>query len=162
MSFATSQLRSPDAVAACRRIRLLCARCDLNAPAVDSLIQWRRSSDRGTPARSLTAKALRQQTLAFHGTGGVSAENCSEGFAPAFLDTRTGAVYRACYADGRPAPMHLLEGLPASVVAVRDSAGKVVAVKPSVIAGFVRCEQFYTREQAAAWAMNSTPPRESG
>ena len=63
-------------------------------------------------AAGLSARTLRQQNRAFRGTGGVSAENRALGFAPAFLDTQTGAVYRACFADGRPAPMHLLEGLP--------------------------------------------------
>jgi hypothetical protein len=102
------------------------------------------------PPGCLTKATLRRQTIAFRGTGGISEENGSCGFAPAFLDTETGAVYRARFADGRPAPMHLLEGLPPSVVMRRDEAGKVSATKPSLVAGFVRCGRFYTREQAAA------------
>ena len=102
----------------------------------------------------LTADVLRQQNRVFRGTGGVSAGNRSQGFAPAFLDTRTGAVYRACFADGRPAPMHLLEGLPSAVVAERDAGGRVTAILSSVMAGFVRGTQFFTREQAAALVMN--------
>ena len=98
----------------------------------------------------LTARTLRQQNRRFRGTGGVSAENQSLGFAPAFLDTTTHQIYRACFADGRPAPMHLLEGLPPAVVATRDATGRVTALKPTVLAGFVREERFYTREQAAA------------
>ncbi len=101
-------------------------------------------------AHCLTARTLRQQNRCFRGTGGVSAENQALGFAPAFLDTITHQIYRACFADGRPAPMHLLEGLPPAVVAARDAAGRVTALKPTVLAGFVREEQFYTREQAAA------------
>lgn len=101
------------------------------------------------PAPGLSARMLRQQNQKFRGTGGVSAENRALGFAPAFLDTETGAIYRACFADGRPAPMHLLEGLPAAVVAARDAAGRVTALKSTVLAGFLRTEQFYTREQAA-------------
>ena len=101
-------------------------------------------------APGLSARALRQQNRGFRGTGGVSAENRSLGFAPAFRDTQTGAVYRACFADGRPAPMHLLEGLPPAVVAARDAAGRATAIQPSVRAGFVRDGRFYTREQAAA------------
>lgn len=66
-----------------------------------------------------------------------------------FLDTQTGAVYRACFADGRPAPMHLLDGLPPAVVATRDTTGRVLALKSSVQAGFLCEERFYTREQAA-------------
>ncbi len=101
-------------------------------------------------ASGLSAQTLRRQNRHFRGTGGVSAENRAIGFTPAFLDTATDQVYRACFADGRPAPMHLLEGLPPAVVAARDVAGRVLALKPTVVAGFLREERFYTREQAAA------------
>jgi hypothetical protein len=77
-------------------------------------------------AAGWSARTLRQQNRAFRGTGGVSAENRALGFAPAFLDTQTGAVYRACFADGRPAPMHLLEGLPPTLV-VAHEAGRNIA-----------------------------------
>lgn len=109
-----------------------------------------RSSLSDGPAGGLTSLELRWQNRRFQGTGGVSAENRSLGFAPAFLDTATDRIYRACFADGRPAPMHLLEGLPPAVVAARDAAGRVIALKPTVLAGFVREDRFYTREQAAA------------
>jgi hypothetical protein len=99
---------------------------------------------------ALTAEALRRQNRRFRGTGGVSAGNRAWGFVPAFLDTATDRIYRACFADGRPAPMHLLEGLPPAVVAARDAAGRPIALQPTVRAGFVRDERFYTREQAAA------------
>jgi len=98
---------------------------------------------------ALTTQVLRQQNLAFKGTGGVSVGNCSQGFAPAFLDTETGRVYPARFADGRPAPMHLLDGLPQELIVSRDAAGGCLAVKRSVIAGFVQAGRFYTREQAA-------------
>jgi len=103
---------------------------------------------------ALTALTLRQQNRRFRGTGGVSAGNRSLGFAPAFLDTQTGEVYRACFADGRPAPMHLLEGLPPALVIARDVAGRATAIHPTVTAGFVRGTRFFTREQAAALVMN--------
>lgn len=105
------------------------------------------------PARlesALCARTLHRQNRAFRGTGGVSAENRTQGFVPAFLDTETGTVYRACFADGRPAPMHLLDGLPPAVVATRDATGRITALKPTVQAGFLRAERFYTRAQAAA------------
>ena len=97
----------------------------------------------------MTKQKLKQETTAFTGTGGVSAENRCNGFRPAFLDTQTKAVYLSCFADGRPAPFHLLDGLPDEVVTLRDSAGRVAAVKASVISGFVLHGQFYTREGAA-------------
>lgn len=97
----------------------------------------------------LTGQMLHQQTLAFQGTGGTSTVNRPYGFLPAFLDTETGEVYLARFADGRPAPMHLLEGLPRQLVMERDLSGRSTAIKHSVIAGFVRDGKFYTREQAA-------------
>lgn len=101
------------------------------------------------PHRALTIKILHQQNLAFQGTRGVSAGNRSQGFAPAFLDMGTGKIYLARYADGRPAPIHLLEGLPQEVAISRDAAGRCTGAKHSLIAGFVRVDKFYTREQAA-------------
>ncbi|MEE4377857.1 MAG: hypothetical protein V2J55_10155 [Candidatus Competibacteraceae bacterium] len=105
-------------------------------------------------SQCVTNQALLHQNQVFRGTGGVSHENRSSGFVPAFQDSQTGTVYLSRFADGRPAPMHLLEGLPQSVVVARNETGKINAIKPSVVAGFVRCGQFYTREQAAASAMN--------
>jgi hypothetical protein len=89
------------------------------------------------------------QNRCFEGTGGVSGENRSLGFLPAFADVLTGAVYLSRFADGRLAPMHLLEGLPEKAVERRDVNGRVTELKGSVVAGFVRDGQFYTREQAA-------------
>lgn len=103
----------------------------------------------GFQDRPLTAQVLHQQNLAFQGTGGVSTGNRSQGFAPAFCDTATGIIHLARFADGRPAPMHLIDGLPSELIMSRDAAGKSTAVKSSVVAGFVRDGLFYTREQAA-------------
>jgi hypothetical protein len=102
----------------------------------------------------LTTETLRKQNLAFVGTGGVSEENRSSGFRPAFFDLASGRAALARFADGRPAPMHLLDGLPDEWVVERDAAGRVRAIKDSVIAGFVRDGRFYTREQAAAAALH--------
>lgn len=105
---------------------------------------------RRQPRRQLlTARLLCQQNLAFRGTGGVSAGNCSQGFRPAFLDTESGTVHLSCYEDGRPAPLHLLDGLPQEWVIDRAANGKCLSVEHSVVAGFVRAGIFYTREQAA-------------
>lgn len=97
----------------------------------------------------LTRRTLSQQNRHYRGSGGVSEENRTSGFVPAFLDGETGMMYRACFADGRLAPLHILDGLPAHLVVTRDDNGKVRAVKSCVIAGFMRGERFYTREQAA-------------
>jgi hypothetical protein len=79
----------------------------------------------------------------------VSQENRAYGFLPAFRDARTGVVYLSRFADGRLAPLHLLDGLPAAVVLTDPLSGQVVALKDSVTAGFVRTGRFYTRAQAA-------------
>ena len=102
----------------------------------------------------LTTDVLRKQNLAFIGSGGVSEENRQSGFRPAFYDLATGRGELARFANGHPAPMHLLEGLPEEWVTQRDAAGRITAVKDTVIAGFVRHGIFYTREQAAAAALH--------
>ena len=103
---------------------------------------------------------LASQNQQFAGTKGVSAENRSLGFQPAFLDRRSGTVHLSMLADGRAAPMHLLDGLPAELVARRTDEGHVVALNSSVVAGFVRDGRFFTRREAAAAA--STRPRGGG
>ena len=97
---------------------------------------------------------LSEQTLAsenrrFFGTGGRSEENASLGFLPAFRDQDNGAVYRSRFADGRPAPFHLLDGLPDELV-VRGESGRVTGARASLVSGFVLGGRFFTREEAAA------------
>lgn len=100
--------------------------------------------------KRLTQQTLKEENLAFVGTAGVSENNRSAGFFPAFMDTATGRAVISRFADGRPAPLHLLEGLPAEWVVERDAAGRITAIKDSVQAGFIRGGYFYTRAQAAA------------
>ena len=57
-------------------------------------------------------KSLAQENLQYAGTAGVSKNNRSRGFVPAFLDADSGQVYRSRFPDGRPAPVHMLSGLP--------------------------------------------------
>lgn len=104
--------------------------------------------------QAMTENVLRQENLAFRGTGGLSQENHSVGFRPAFLDSDTGIVYASCYANGEPAPFHLLDGLPEELVMARHATGRVAAVKQTVVSGFVLRERFYTREQAAQAVMS--------
>jgi hypothetical protein len=115
---------------------------DTNPPVFDS---HGRSSEGG----QLTGEALEAENRVYHGSGGTSQENGSFCFCPAFYDVDTGVVYLSRFADGKIAPMHLLDGLPQEVVTQRTAEGKVKAVKSSVAAGFVRSGRFYTREQAA-------------
>ena len=99
---------------------------------------------------------LARENLNYSGTGGVSNENRSLGFIPAFCDTETGAVYLSCHKDGTQAVIHILDGLPEKLITARDTQNKIIAVKPSVIPGFIKDEQFYTREQAAEKAQSKT------
>jgi len=98
----------------------------------------------------LTETQLRRENRSFEGTGGRTEENRGCGFEPAFLDTETGRTYRSRFADGRPAPCHLLDGLPGEVVVERHPCGRVAGIKGSVVSGFLRRGRFYTREEAVA------------
>ncbi len=102
---------------------------------------------------SLTRKTLEDENRRYTGRGGISEENRGLGFLPAYLDSATGNIHLSRFADGRGAPIHLLDGLPEPLALRRDASGKVIALKGSVSAGFVRDGRFYTREQAATAMM---------
>lgn len=111
--------------------------------------QARRPGPIGTgSAPPLTPDERHPPPRTFPGTRGATQGTRPQGFAPAFLEPDTGTIHLACYADGRPAPIHLLAGLPLERVASRDPIGTSTSVKPGLIAGFVRAGRFYTREQA--------------
>jgi hypothetical protein len=97
----------------------------------------------------LSAQLLRNQNSLFDGTTGVSRNNRASGFVPGYLDRHSGLSVVSRFADGRPAPVHLLEGLPEDWVAARDGCGRVTKVRAGVVAGFLRNGRFYTREEAA-------------
>jgi hypothetical protein len=94
-------------------------------------------------------ETLEFENAVYAGTGGVSKSNRAHGFVPGFLDTDTGIVYRSCDATGRPASIHRLDGLPAYLIETRTAAGKVARVKRSIMSGFLRGGEFYTRSEAA-------------
>lgn len=87
------------------------------------------------PGQPLTSKILQSQNRAFRGTGGSSQDNCGYGFHPAFLDTETGITYLSRFANGSPAPIHVLESLPDTVVLRWDAHGRVVEVKSTLNPG---------------------------
>ena len=100
----------------------------------------------------LSEKRLEQENQVFRGTRGVSSENRSLLFQPAFLDRTTGQVHPSRFSDGRLAPLHILDGLPQELVVARSASGRVVAASEFVVAGFIRAGRFYTREEAAMLA----------
>ncbi len=97
----------------------------------------------------LSHDKLSRENMCYSGTGGVSNENRSLGFIPAFCDTDSGKIYLSCHKDGTQAAIHMLDGLPDKLVTARDAQHRIIAIKPSVIPGFVKEGHFYTREQAA-------------
>jgi hypothetical protein len=99
----------------------------------------------------LNNAVLERENQTYRGSGGRSEENRGLGFLPAFMDAVTRMIYRSCFADGRPAPFHLLDGLPDEVVVERAPTGRVAAIRGSVVAGFVREGRFYTREEAGRY-----------
>ena len=99
---------------------------------------------------TLTKNSLALETARYRGTGGVSENNRSLGFQPAFIDRETETVHWSRFPDGRLAPCHLLNGLPAELVRARDKQGHVTRVKSSLVSGFVHDGRFYTRDEAAA------------
>ncbi len=99
---------------------------------------------------AITLSTIKHDNVVFVGTGGVSEGNRERGFRPAFLDAETGRIEIARFANGNPAPMHLIEGLPRDWAMKFDPAGRIMAIKASVVSGFVREGLFFTREEAAA------------
>lgn len=97
----------------------------------------------------MTQDDLSRLAVSYQGSGGVGAENQEFGFRPAFLDRDSGQFLLARDASGTPAAVHRFDGLPDEWVLRRDQAGRPMAVKPSVVPGFVRDGFFFTREQAA-------------
>ena len=99
--------------------------------------------------RLMTEALLQEENEVHAGTGGRSQENACQGFRPAFMDFATQKIYLSRFADGRLAPVHLLDGLPDEAVADRSASGRITAAKATVISGFVRNGFFYTRAAAA-------------
>ena len=101
------------------------------------------------PVERLSCYLLDKQNSTYAGTSGVSANNRHAGFVPGYQNRNTGEIRPSCFADGRPAPIHVLDGLPESWVTDRDASGRVTQTVAGVIAGFLRGGRFYSREEAA-------------
>ena len=122
----------------------------IQAHATTTLARARLESTTTLTKAPLSNAQLVRENRAYEGTGGRSEENRAAGFLPAFFDTETCRVYMSCFADGRPAPFHLIDGLPGEVVVARHLSGRVAGIKRSVVSGFLLRGRFYTREEAAA------------
>jgi len=78
------------------------------------------------------------------------------GFLPAFLDFASQRIYPSRFADGSISHAHVIDGLPNELVADRADSGRVIRLKATVIAGYVRHGFFYTcaaaTRAAAEWS----------
>jgi len=99
-----------------------------------------------------TVQAIRSENIRFTGTAGISRNNRSLGFQPGFYDEESGKMAISRFSGGQPAPFHTLDGVPGEWVTKRSASGKIVAVKRSVISGFLFDGRFLTRAQAAEMA----------
>lgn len=108
-----------------------------------------RAEGRQIRCAPLSRRVLQRENGRFRGSGGVSGENRALGFRPAFLDTQTQTVYLSRFANGEPAPCHLLDGLPEELVLARDGSGRALAARATLVSGFVLDGCFYDREAAA-------------
>jgi len=105
--------------------------------------------DTQTRLQAITEDSLTEENLRYTCSGGVSTHNRLHGFVPAFLDTATGNIYRSQHADGTPAAIHVLAGLPLDLFEPDSSSNGQLTVKKSVISGFMRERTFYSRAAAA-------------
>lgn len=114
-----------------------------------TLVQDQHERERARRWRGvLTELALRDENVLYQKTRGVSQNNRGQGFQPGYLNRETGETALSCFADGRPAPIHVLDGLPESWVLQRNGDGRVSAARPEVVSGFLRDGLFYTRDEA--------------
>ena len=68
----------------------------------------------------------------------------SFGFMPAFMQVNTRETHLAAYCDGRPAVMHILDGVPDYWVDVWGHDGRALSLKAGIVAGYMRTGHFYT------------------
>lgn len=98
---------------------------------------------------ALTTLALSHENQLYAETRGISQSNRAAGWRPGYLNLTTGECELSRFSDGRPAPIHVLEGLPEDWVQSRDAEGRVIAAEPEIVSGFIRGGRFFTRDQAA-------------
>ena len=108
----------------------------------------------------VTMDTLIEQNQVYKASMGVSERCANSGYTPAFQDTLTGETHLSLYANGHLAPVHILDGLPDQWVVKRDQSSRIVAVRATVVAGFVRNGIFYTRKEVATLLSMDNPPSE--
>ena len=94
----------------------------------------------------IQSKRLEIENERYAATGGISQNNASKRFIPAFKNTQTGEVALSRYANGETAPFHLMEGLPETWL-IKEAPK--TDLKACIISGFVRFGEFFDRQEAA-------------
>ncbi|RMG56615.1 MAG: hypothetical protein D6717_06300 [Gammaproteobacteria bacterium] len=77
----------------------------------------------------------------------VSFLDLAFGFLPAFRDLQSGETHLCVDAHGRPARMHLLDGLPRHWAEEFDAEGRITALHEHIMAGFLRQGRFHTLDE---------------
>ncbi len=95
----------------------------------------------------LTHARLAWENHRHKNTSGISRNCRHNGYLPAFQNRLTGETRMSTFADGSPASVHLLDGLPNHWVVSRDDDNHVLAVLDTVVSGFVRDGEFFTRDE---------------
>ncbi|MDQ1362358.1 MAG: hypothetical protein QG652_218 [Pseudomonadota bacterium] len=68
----------------------------------------------------------------------------SFGFMPAFMHVNTRETHLASYLDGKPAVVHVLDGVPHYWVEAWGQDGRALSLKTGIVAGYMRTGHFYT------------------
>ena len=100
-----------------------------------------------TSSCCISYSKLINENKQFAGTGGISENNYEFGFLPAFRNEDTQDVELSRMANGHIAPIHTLDFLPKDWFLITDN--QKLTLKDCVTSGFIRQDQFYTREEAA-------------
>lgn len=98
----------------------------------------------------MTQERLELETELYEDSGATSTHCRPFGFRPAFYDTDSRTIHLSRFADGRLAPIHLLDGLPDNVVISRDATGRIEAVLETIVSGFEMYGRFYTRDEVSS------------
>lgn len=107
---------------------------------------------------------LKQDASTLHSGQSRTAQqpNCLNGFTPAFLNAESGDIAFAKFANGFPAPVHIVEGLPENWFKQPNKKSGKEDLKQEIVSGFIREGHFFTREEATQQLASEKPNNESG
>lgn len=122
---------------------------EIGQRAQEQYAGWKGKAE-GVKSDDMTIAKLNKEVVKYKGIGGISTEAIKNKFIPGFRDSETGLIYPSLDENGRPTGIHLLDGLPESMITERNKYGDVTKAKASLESGFIRDDQFYTRDDAVA------------